>query len=104
RAGRELLPEGTRGNALQLFEDRPIANDAWNIDVTYTDKVYPVHGVTGIEVTELGAVCAAVTVTREFGRSKSVQTIRIFRDLPRIDFQTELDWHERQMLLKADFP
>lgn len=104
RARREVLRPGCTGNALLLFEDRPATCDAWNIDVNYVEKEYPVRSVREICVTENGPVCAAVTIRRDFLHSHAVQTIRIFRHIPRIDFETEIDWHEEQNLLKASFP
>lgn len=102
--GRELIRAHQTANALFLFEDRPATCDAWNIDISYREKKYPVRDVLDIRVTEYGPVCAAVTVRRAFLHSHAVQTIRIYRDLPRIDFETEIDWHEEQTLLKAFFP
>ena len=104
RAGREVLKPDTVGNAILAYEDRPASCDAWNIDVNYVEKEYPVDGPAKVEAVENGAVCAAVCVTREFMHSRMTQTIRLYRDLPRIDFETEVDWHERQIALKAEFP
>lgn len=104
RSNRELIRAGQTGNALLLFEDRPATCDAWNIDILYRDKAYPVRDTAECFVSEYGPVCAAVTVRRRFLRSRAVQIIRLYRDLPRIDFETEIDWHEEQSLLKAFFP
>ncbi len=41
---------------------------------------------------------------RRFLDSTIVQRILIYRDIPRIDFQTDIDWQEKQILLKAAFP
>jgi alpha-mannosidase len=104
RARRHVLRAGESGNALRLYEDRPASCDAWNIDINYVEKEYPVDGVVSIEATESGPVCTAVTINRIFLHSTIRQTIRIFQDIPRIDFETDIDWHESQMLLKVDFP
>lgn len=104
RVNREVLREGRHGNALLLFEDRPASCDAWNIDVNYREKAYPVMGDVSVHVSETGPVCAAVTVRRRFRRSQMTQHIRIFKHIARIDFETLIDWQESQMLLKAEFP
>ena len=39
RAKREVLPEGARGNLLQLHVDRPSSWDAWDVDIFYKDTV-----------------------------------------------------------------
>ena len=104
RAGREILQKGERGNVLLLYEDRPASCDAWNIDINYIEKEYPVGGDVSIEANELGPLCAAVTVKRRFRNSAIIQHIRIFKHIARIDFETYVDWQESQMLLKAAFP
>ena len=32
---REVLAKGERGNVLQIFEDKPMAHEAWDIDIFY---------------------------------------------------------------------
>ena len=39
-ASREVLPEGAIANQFQLFEDRPMQWDAWDIDIFYDDKMW----------------------------------------------------------------
>jgi alpha-mannosidase len=53
---------------------------------------------------EDGPIRGGVEIVRRFLSSTIRQRILIYRDLPRIDFQTEIDWHEHQILLKAAFP
>ena len=57
-----------------------------------------------IEVVESGPVCGAVEMTRKFGKSKIKQRMVIYADIPRIDFETWVDWHEDDKCLKASFP
>ena len=38
RAGRQGLAPGSAGNVLQMFEDRPLNYDAWDIDRYFEDK------------------------------------------------------------------
>jgi len=38
KSDREIIQNGRSGNVLQLFEDRPLANDAWDIDIFYQQK------------------------------------------------------------------
>lgn len=37
-AGRQVLAENQKGNVLQIFEDKPLAHDAWDIDLFYQEK------------------------------------------------------------------
>jgi alpha-mannosidase len=102
--GREVLQPGHRGNQLQAFEDKPSDCDAWNIDIYYQEKMWEVNDVTGIETVEDGPVRSGVKVSRRFLDSTIDQTYYIYNDIPRIDFDTAIDWKEKQVLLKAAFP
>jgi alpha-mannosidase len=55
-------------------------------------------------VEEAGPVRAVLVQEREFMKSKIVQRIVIYGDVPRIDFQTKIEWAERDKLLKVGFP
>lgn len=35
---RQVLAENTRGNVFQLFEDKPMWHDAWDIDLFYQEN------------------------------------------------------------------
>ncbi|MGB9619526.1 MAG: alpha-mannosidase, partial [Armatimonadota bacterium] len=102
--GREVLPDGERGNRLQLFEDKPNDFDAWDIDMFYDDKWEDIIDLREIRVLDAGPLIGSVLMTREFGKSQIRQTIRIYSDIPRIDFETWVDWHETNKCLKAAFP
>ncbi len=104
RAERELLAAGRPANQLVLYEDRPLRWDAWDIDIFYDQKPYPVHEIVDWQVVETGPLRAAVEITRQVGQSVIRQRICLWRDSRRIDFVTTVDWHERQMLLRALFP
>ncbi len=104
RSGREVIAPGERGNRLIAFEDRPLNFDAWDINIYYEDKPYPVDDVTSWEVVEKGPLRGGVEIVRYYGKSVIRQRILLYRDTPRIDFPTHVDWHERQTLLKAAFP
>jgi len=104
RHDREVLATGAVGNDLQLLQDGPEEEDAWNIHDTLDLRRYPVEGATTIVIRESGPVRGAVRVTRTHRQTTLVQDIIIYADLPRIDFVTEVDWQERQTLLKVAFP
>ena len=104
RACREVLAEGQTGNQLVLFDDRPANYDAWNVDFNINDVNIPVTNVVSIGVTELGPVRASVRVVKITERSTITQDISLWRSIPRIDFVTEVDWREKNRMLKAAFP
>ncbi|MBI5670325.1 MAG: alpha-mannosidase [Chloroflexi bacterium] len=101
---REVLPPDTQANALLAFEDRPMNFDAWDIDIFYEDRTEKVEGVESITITEHGPLRVAVEIKRNYRRSQIRQTIYLYRDSRRLDFDTWLGWHEQHILLKAAFP
>jgi alpha-mannosidase len=103
-ADREVLAPGQCANQLVAYEDRPLNYDAWDIDLYYEEKPYPLRDNVQIRPIEEGPVRATVEVTRLFLSSRVTQRISLWRDSPRIDFSTEIDWHDHQLLLKALFP
>ncbi|TVY08164.1 alpha-mannosidase [Paenibacillus cremeus] len=104
QANREVLAPGEAGNVLELFEDRPIRNDAWNIDYDFPLKRREVTELVGVQVVFDNGLRGAVQFTWTWNRSTIVQKVIVHRDSKRIDFDTRVDWQERQVLLKAAFP
>ena len=104
RAAREVLREGAVGNRLELFEDRPVSWDAWDIDIFFEDRGELVGGLTLIDIVEDGPLRATVEIERAFRKSRIVQRISLTRTSARIDFDTWVDWHETHLLLKVAFP
>jgi alpha-mannosidase len=101
---REVLKEGQRGNVLQAFEDKPHNYDAWDINIYYQEKQWEIDEVESIKVVEYGPVRATIEITKRFLSSVIVQKLHIYNDIPRIDFETNIDWKEKQVLLKTAFP
>jgi alpha-mannosidase len=104
RHAREVIAPGTTANRLVLYEDRPLAWDAWDIDPFYEEKPYPLQEILDWRVVEAGPLRAAIEITRRAGRSTIRQRICLWHASRRVDFVTEVDWQERQMLLRALFP
>ncbi len=108
RLNRELVSPAEPINLFQICYERPHGMSAWTIGpISRTENLS-----TGAE-TEIacqGPVQAAIVVRRSFGKSNLRQEILIHRDLPRIDFSTEIDWQEiggpdvDSPMLKVAFP
>jgi len=101
---REVLKPGEKANVLQAFEDKPHNYDAWDINIYYQEKMWEVSDVDSVEIIECGNVRTTVRVSRKFCDSLITQKISIYNDIPRIDFNTVIDWKETHVLLKAAFP
>ncbi|MGZ3666894.1 MAG: alpha-mannosidase, partial [Ktedonobacterales bacterium] len=104
RAHREVIAPGSLANQFLAFEDRPLNYDAWDINIYYQDKPYPVDDLTSLRVAESGPLRGGVEIVRRYGASTITQRILLHRDVPRVDFPTHIDWHEQQTLLKVAFP
>lgn len=101
---REVFKAGQKGNLMRMYEDKPIYYDNWDIDIYYTEKSWDVTDLQRLEWEEIGPVCAVLKLERKVSNSLIRQTIRFYADSRRIDFETWVDWHEHQHLLKVHFP
>lgn len=91
------------GNRLEVFEDKPINFDAWDIDVYYTQKQETPVLVQPVEVTDCGALKATLRFVYRYNASEIAQDMTVYADSRRIDFATRVDWHEKRRLLKTAF-
>ncbi|MEU5892994.1 glycoside hydrolase family 38 C-terminal domain-containing protein [Streptomyces sp. NPDC047461] len=102
-ARREVLAD--KGNLLRLHTDLPNYWDAWDIDKHYKNRYTDLVDIESLQVVERDVLVGSIRVTRAFGKgSKITQTITLRAGSPRIDFETEIDWHEAEKILKAGFP
>lgn len=101
-ADREVL-DG-RGNQLWAYVDKPREWDAWDIDSRYELGGEEVNGADEIRVVERGPLRAAVRVERAWRGSRIIQTYRLLAGSCRVDIETHVEWHERQVLIRALFP
>ncbi|TVY11236.1 alpha-mannosidase [Paenibacillus cremeus] len=104
RMNREVLASGEKGNRFDIHEDKPLANDAWDIDLFYYEKVRHVTSLTSVEVVEQGELRTVIRFAWTYEQSELIQDMVLYPDDPRIDFVTRVHWQERQQLLKVAFP
>ncbi|WP_340374682.1 glycoside hydrolase family 38 C-terminal domain-containing protein [Streptomyces sp. SS7] len=103
RAGREVL--AGRGNLLRLHTDLPNYWDAWDIDKHYKNRFTDLLDPDSVTVVEDDPLLGAIRVTRTFGKGSTLtQTITVRAGSPRIDIETDIDWHEAEKIIKAAFP
>jgi len=104
RHDREVLEPGKPGNVFQLHRDIPNRYDAWDVDAFAWETCEEIGGLTGLEVVEQTELRTVVRVERKFGASTISQRITLCAGSARIDFATEIDWHEDHKFLKVAFP
>lgn len=102
RAGRETVRSGGRCNRIVPYENLPYEFDNWELKDYYREKP-----LKGMRLVSVRPVCDGVRRGLEFRRSflhsELLQTVWLYENLPRIDFETRLDWHEHHMVLRAEF-
>ena len=96
--GREALAPGAAGNLLQLHPDTPVDFDAWDVDAYYRRTWTDLTDAESVEAVDDG-----VRVVRRFGQSSITQVLTLTPGEARVDVDTEVDWREREKILKAGF-
>ena len=102
-AKRNVLREGQEGNVLEIFEDKPMAHDAWDIDIYYIEKMQKVHTIGAPILVENGPLKAVVRFYYHYHLSDIKQDMIVYKDSKRIDFKTHVNWQESHKLLKVAF-
>ncbi|MBS3786933.1 alpha-mannosidase [Candidatus Bipolaricaulota bacterium] len=101
-ADREVLE--SPGNRFGLYRDLPTEFDAWEIEGDIYEVSKDLPPPTTTKVIENGPVRGILRQERTFGDSKITQDLIIYRGSKRLDFETSVDWHEKDNLLKVHFP
>ncbi len=91
--GRELV-KGGKWNTLLFGEDVPLWWDAWDVEKDTIDNLeeLPLPFVSNVRSGRIGE------------KSTIKQTSVVYRNEGRIDFVTEIDWHEEHKILRSEFP
>ena len=101
-SGRDVIPAGARGNLLQIHPDFPNMWDAWDIDPFSFNTATDVLG--GAPQVVVGDGETSVVVARSFGDSSATQTLTLRAGDPRLHVRVDVDWKERDTLLKLGWP
>ena len=103
RSGREAL--AGRGNQLWVYPmDKPRNWDAWDLEDDYAKHGLELTSFESFEVTESGPHRGSIRIVRKFRDSTITQTLQLLANSPRLDIKTDLDWHDRRVLLRTLTP
>lgn len=102
KSGHEYAAEPL--NAWRLYRDVNVDYDAWELGRMYEEMPEKLEGTHEFLVERVAGGGIDVTVTRRESHFTATQRIHLSAESPRIDFETEIDWHERHRILKVDFP
>ncbi len=92
------------GNALTVFLDKCVHETAWNLEKNYQKKFWHLDTADSVEVLEQNAVRGAVRIKRTFHKSAITQDVVLYAGSRELRFETSVDWHESDKVLKAAFP
>ncbi|PPA70466.1 alpha-mannosidase [Jeotgalibacillus proteolyticus] len=101
---REIIESGKAGNVFKLYEDKPLAHDAWDIDLFYQEKSASIDFLKECTILENGPLQTTVSLVWSSPQAEIVQQIHSYSHTKRIDFETDVTWTARQQLLKVEFP
>ena len=100
--GRFVAPEGETLGKITAYQDRSHMYEAWDIKCYYDEKSYPLV-FDSAELVEDGSVRSVIKVNAHF-KTSPVTRYYIFTKDGRIDIDYDIDWHEKNIALKADYP
>jgi alpha-mannosidase len=102
-SGREAL--AAPGNQFELYDDRPTAYDAWELEPYHAETLMPCPGAHRSEVLLDGPLRVEVAFEHRIGESSALrQVVRLDAHARRLEFHTAIDWSERHRILKVRFP
>jgi alpha-mannosidase len=101
---REMVAPGGTLNGFVSAQDVPVFWEAWDIDSDWTKYLEEETRLLSTEIAADGPVCFRLRRKYQIGAaSVLVQDTVFYAQDPRIDFETRIDWREKQRLLKASF-
>ncbi|MGN0574055.1 MAG: alpha-mannosidase [Acutalibacteraceae bacterium] len=92
-----------RGNILTVSLDKCVHETAWNLELNYQKKMWELREAESIEVIASDALKGVIRIKRRFNKSLITQDIILYADSGKLVFDTEVDWHESDKVLKAGF-
>ncbi|HBL41122.1 MAG TPA: hypothetical protein DDY98_05970 [Ruminococcaceae bacterium] len=92
-----------QGNLLTVSLDKCIHETAWNLETNYRKKMWELVKADRITVSESNAQRGVIEIVRSFNKSVITQKIILNANSDLLFFDTEVDWHETDKVLKAGF-
>ena len=103
--GTEFVTADAAFNSFVSAEDLPIKWDAWDIDADWERSAVQETRLQETPVVSIGPVFAQLRQRYAIGRASTLtQDIYVYATSRRIDFDTQVEWHEDHRLLKVAFP
>ncbi len=101
---KEIVQDGAVANELQLFDDLPTDWDAWDIDPNFVSQKIDNMKLLEANVYYTSNLTDELHFKWKFNESTITQKMIFHHYSKLIDFDTEVDWNEKNKLLKVAFP
>ncbi|ORX47281.1 hypothetical protein BCR36DRAFT_584796 [Piromyces finnis] len=100
---RELICKNTKGNQFKIYDDVPLYWDAWDVEIYHLEKGYDINN-GDVKIIENGPLRVALEIKIKISENSNIKQIVYLTPLSkRIDFETEVEWHENHKFLKVEF-
>lgn len=90
-------------NVFRMYQDMPTFSDAWDIDSFYEQTEVTLERNATVRPGYKGALFSSLQIEKKLNNSRIVQTVVLWHNSRRLDFETEIDYQECHKLLKVDF-
>jgi alpha-mannosidase len=102
---KEFLKKSSRANHFVAYRDTPKQWEAWDIDADSERHKLELLSLKSLTITEHGPLRATLHAEYTSPTGSVIkQNIRFYHKTSKIDFDTLVDWHEKQILLRTAFP
>lgn len=102
-SGYNFIPRNYRAGELHIHQDFPNLWDAWDLDPFYRGSLQVIDNVEFNGVADAQGAGTA-SFTARFGKSQATLTWTLQPGARQLDLHVELDWHEKEKILKLAFP
>ncbi len=102
RINREIAAKNGVLNKLVAYEDLPFEYDNWELKDYYKEKPIAVGKAEAVIIANDG-VRKGLCIKRKYYSSTIEQTVWLYENITRIDFETKIDWREKHTILRAEF-
>jgi alpha-mannosidase len=93
------------GNRFQMYDDRPTAWDAWDVDPYHLETARDCGPSRDAKIISKDPLRAEVEFNYTIGAGSTMrQIVRLDANSPRLEFHCEVDWREENKFLKVCFP
>ncbi len=103
---KQLLDNSKRGEVFQIYEDFSLKESAWNI---WLGALNELDKADEVSIVEEGPIRVSVRMKHTYKQEERpdsvfIQEVRLYSDMPFIEFKVDVDWHAQHKTAKVAFP